>query len=399
MKLYFIKDGKQFLLDKEPRELPDGIRDGYLRRTAESARRREWKVSGEGAKFTGVYEPGSDAESRVASVRAAVNGLAEYCGALYFSERIDDVSGIYKKISSDDRSEAIAVSSNDRVYLGLDIFRHRLAVSVMRAGEAHIAVGDLQSFDLSEVTEGHTLELDPVWSRTEPEVLYFSSAGLPENPGEPSEPIMTPAALMSAMNRPKTAPRGPASLCRLDLRSGEFTALLEDERFDFVKPLSAPDGSLYYLKRPYGAEKQTSGGCLADLLMLPVRLARAVLGFFNFFSLKYSGSPLTSQGEKAKNRDAGQIFIDGNLINAERELKANSGDPSPGFIPKSWELRRLKNGSDELVRGGVLCYTLAPDGNIVYSNGKYIIRRAPDGAEETLAKVDSATFLKYLDVE
>ncbi len=401
MRLWLIKDGKQYLLDGAVKELPDGIRDGYIRRAAESARRKEWKTTGEGAKFTGTYEPGCDAESR-APVNAFVAGFSEYNGAVYFSERIDGVSGIYKKISADDHSEAIAVSSNDRIYGAPDIFRHRLAVPVTQAGEAHIAVSDLPSFDLHIVTEGNTVESDPVWSRSEPDVLYFSSAGLPEGtPGERQEEasaIMTPASLMNAMNRPSSASRGPASLCRLDLRSGEFTTIFEDTGFDFVKPYAADDRSLYYIKRPY-SQNAPRGGCLTDILMFPVRLVKSLFGFLSFFSLKYSGTPLSSGGTKAKQKDESQLFIDGNLINAEKELKANRNEKAPGIIPKSWELRKLsKDGRDELIRGGVLCYTIDENGKVVYSNGKFILR-IDDSGEEKLAAGDGVSYMKYFDIQ
>ena len=64
---------------------------------------------------------------------------------------------------------------------------------------------------------------------------------------------------------------------RLKLSDGELETLLEDERFDFVKPLSAPDGSLYCVKKPYSAQSEgnNSLGCAADILLLPVRLIKA----------------------------------------------------------------------------------------------------------------------------
>ncbi len=390
MKLWLVKDGKLAAVDGGVvNELPDGIRAGYTRRIIDSAKRREWKTTGEGAKFAGTFEPGADAESRAGSIRASVTGIAEYGGAVCFSETIDEISGIFKKVSADDNSEAIAVSSNDRIYAGLDIYRHRAATSISRAGESHIAVADLPSFDFSEVTEGHTVESDPVWSRTEPDVLYFSSAGLPEQTGEqPVGPMMTPAAIMNAMERP-AASRGPAALCRLDLRSGEFTTLLEDDSFDFLKPFAAEDGSLYYIKRPYSVEKPN--GCLFDALMLPVRLVKSLFGFLSFFSLKYSGSPLRSGGVQAKGQDTGKIFIEGNLIDAERELKANRNDKAPGIIPKSWELRkRLPDGSDNLVARGVRCFSVGV--KVVYSNGKYLL--TPDG--EVVAKCDGVSALRFI---
>ena len=78
MKLWLVKDGKLAAVDGGVvNELPDGIRAGYTRRIIDSAKRREWKTTGEGAKFAGTFEPGADAESLADSIRASVTGIAE----------------------------------------------------------------------------------------------------------------------------------------------------------------------------------------------------------------------------------------------------------------------------------------------------------------------------------
>ncbi len=398
MSLWLVKDGRQYILDGSLRELPDGIREGYSRRAADALSRREWKTTGEGAKFTGAYDPG-DASGRVV-MSSAVCGFAEYDGAVYFSERINELGGIYKKLAPDDRSEAIAVSSNDRSYGGIDIFDGRLAAAVCRGAEAHIAVSELPSFDMSAVTEGNTIEADPVWSRVEPRVLYFSSAGLPEGSELEEAPMrmMTPADVINLMGQSASVEKGPSSICRLSLDSGEFTTLLEEDGFDFIRPLATSDGSLYYIKRPYQSSERSQKGCLSDILLFPVRIVKALFGFLSFFSIKYSGSPLSSGGSKAKQRDERQLFIDGNMIDAERELKANRNDPNPGVIPKSWELRRRQpDGRDELICGGVRCYTLEEDGCVVYSNGKHIIKLTEGGAKR-LADGEGVTLIKRLGI-
>lgn len=387
MSLWVIKDGKLAMVNSgKIEELPDGIRAGYIRRTLEAAKRREWKTTGEGAKFTGTFAPDA---AQMSSICANVSGIAEYGDAVYYAETIDSISGIYKKTSADE-AEGIATSTNDFAFNGLDIFRHRAVTSFSSLG-SHVAVADLPGFDFSEVTEGNTIESDPVWSRSEPDVIYFSSAGLPERNDAPSETILTPAAIMSAMTECPTASRGPASLCRLDLKSGEFETILEDDNFDFVKPYPAPDGSLYYIKRPYSQNTKKSG-CLFDALMLPVRLLKALFGFLSFFSLKYSGTPLSQGNTKAKNQDAGKLFIEGNLIDAERELKANSGEKAPGIIPKSWELhKRLPDGSDSVLKRGVLCYAVCAE-KLVFSNGRYLLT----ADDEIIAKGDGVTLIKEI---
>lgn len=104
-------------------------------------------------------------------------------------------------------------------------------------------------------------------------------------------------------------------------------------------------------------------------------------------SQRYGEFDISSQGD--------QIFIDGNIISAERELKANAdhGEKYPGFIPRSFELHKLsKDGEDVIVKRGVIAYTLRGD-NVICSNGSSVILLSPDGSEKLLSKAEKVTFL------
>ena len=165
-----------------------------------------------------------------------------------------------------------------------------------------------------------------------------------------------------------------------------------------MRPQCDGKGNLYYVKKPFKPENSgRKGGCLTDLLLAPFRLIKAIVGFFNIFTVKYSGKNLTTSGgsAKAKGKDSEKIFIDGNLISAEKERKENQnkGDAYPGIIPRSFELRCLtREGEDRLIRKGVLAYRVCEAG-ILYSNGSYILLRRPDGSEEKIQKADRVTFI------
>ena len=133
-----------------------------------------------------------------------------------------------------------------------------------------------------------------------------------------------------------------------------------------------------------------------DIVLFPIRLLGAIFGFLNVFSAKYSGKTL-SKNRDIKNRDEKELFIDGNLINAEKELKANKrkGDKIPGIIPHSWELRRLDtNGNDTLVRAGVAAFFVNEnEKNILVSNGSGVLRINSDGKEEKICSVGKITYI------
>ena len=118
--------------------------------------------------------------------------------------------------------------------------------------------------------------------------------------------------------------------------------------------------------------------------------------------MKYSGKTLTNgKGDtKAKNRTEAEMFIDGNLINASRELEKNqkSGDKFPGIIPRSYELcrRHGANGREEVIKNGIIAYALGLSGEIYCSNGNHLLKLTPSGnryEETVLAKEKAISFI------
>ena len=74
--MIIITDGKLFSAE-EGKLLPieSGILKKYINVARESARRNEWKYSGDGAKFTGTYVPHSDADSAVEAISSRVTDV------------------------------------------------------------------------------------------------------------------------------------------------------------------------------------------------------------------------------------------------------------------------------------------------------------------------------------
>jgi len=400
--LYYIADGKMFVhSDNREVEIPSGVLRSYINKMRDSARRNEWKNSGEGAKFTGTFAPDVDVESRIASVHASVRSLGTDSGNLIYSLNIDGTAGIYRKYRLDNHDEGIVVSSGESVYTDFDILGNRMAVSASFAGESHIGVLDISTGECKFYTDGHSWDCEPVWSATESDVIYFCSSGLLVNNSEKPEtaaPASLPQLMMRLYADTGSSVKGPSSVCRLNIDAGTMDELLSDDSFDFVRPGSAPDGSVYYIRKPYRQtdSKSHSLGCLLDLLLFPFRLISSFFGFLNFFSMKYSGKTLSKSGN-VKQKDEGKLFIDGNLIEAEKELKANRsrGEKYPGIIPHSWELRRRKpDGTDELVRRGVIAYKIDNEtGDIIYSNGSAVLCLSKDGSVTKLYDAAHVSFI------
>lgn len=390
-RLHLFRDGRSV-------ELVSHMLDDYLTRVKDAARRNEWKYSGSGAAFTGTLRAGADAESSVAAVHSRVCCVARHGNDLLYSLEIDRTCGIYRKYAEDAGKEGIVLSSGDNAYRDFDVCGDRIVLTSAFGGESHIGVMPLGSSMPNIYTEGATWDSAPVWSAHHPDQIYFCSAGLPvqesEKPTAPPTSYGEMAQQMYTAHAAASRPLGPTAICLLDIASGTMDELLSDGRYDYTHPQSTPDGALYYIRKPYRVETRRANplGCL----FVPFRLIGALFGFLNVFSAKYSGKTL-SKGGDVKQRDEGQMFIDGNLINAERELQANRkrGEAEPGIIPHSWELRRREaDGRDTLVRAGVVAYRVLPSGDILLSNGSAVLCRDAEGKERKVLSAQKVTFIR-----
>lgn len=399
-RLFYVKEGKLFFINDNGKSVavPDGIFDGYVRRMTEASQRTEWKTQGAGAKFTGVYEPGSDTASRISNITSKVVCAQGWDGKILFSERIEGTGAIYRKLSVTDLSEVVAISDSVLSLAAFDIAGDKIAISAENAGVAHIATADLSSRpNVRVITEGDSVDTNPSWDKSNSDILYYESAGISndEKPDEKAAQFMTPMQIMQYMNY--SYKLGPSAIVRINFKTGDLDYILESNDISYIKPATDREGNLYYIEKPYDPDRKSGSGCLKDILLFPVRLFRAIFGFFNFFSIKYSGSALSNNGTKAKSKDQQKLFIDGNLIDAERALKENANDENPGIIPRSFKLcRRTPDGKTDVLKCGVIAYTVCSDGTIVCSNGKHIIKLSPDGREERILTEDNVTYLSYI---
>lgn len=400
--LFYISDGEMLMhTPSAVTPLKSGVLEAYLKKLRESAKRNEWKNSGKGAKFTGTYTPGSDVESKLASVRANVRCVGMHDNDLIYSIDINGVSGIYRKLTPDDVNEGIVSGSGEYSFGDFSIRGDRMLVSSSFAGESHIGILDIASGHCVYYTDGHSWDFEPVWSASRPERFYFCTSGLKidstQKERESAGFTSVPQLMLQMASSSVPAVKGAASICMIDTSNGTMRELLCDGSFDYVHPQSLPDGSLFYIRKPYKQKKdRTFGGCLLDIILFPFRLLASLFGFMNYFSMKYSGKALSKAGD-IKNSDEGKLFIDGNLIEAEKELKANRshGDRFPGIIPRSWELHRLfADGTDELIRRGVLAYRVTADNEIYISNGSCVLLRRENGEESKVSDTPRVTFIE-----
>jgi hypothetical protein len=343
--------------------------------------RHAWKTEGAGAQFMGRHNP----YAGLSEDKGRVSSAACMGGRLYYAAITGESGGIFIKDPSDPAGqEGLRYSGASFFIQDMDALDGSIAVSLMQPrGECHIAVLKDGKAGYTFLTEGDTVDRHP-YIQPGSGVVFYSSAGYARD----------------AQN--VILGLGPFGVYKL-AASGAVTEVYADPAMNGLKYREDAKGNRYMMVRPY--KQPSSGPSAKDMLLGPVRLLQAFGGFLNLFSLRYGGKPLQSGGDapaQAKQKSERDLVIEGNLVQAERNMRENQrrGDVNPGIVPGDWRLVRLKDdGTLETVKRGVLDYALLPSGGFVFTNGKYVIACDAEGKETVLLKDELVTRVLVLPEE
>lgn len=369
----FLSQGRLHLSrDGKPSEVQSRFAEKIRERALAMEQRHAWKSQGAGARFMGLWAPriGEGAADMTISITSLAPGGA--AGELLYSLETPEICGLLQVEGYGSDEKRLWHSNQTRIR---DLARHRSEPRVACAvwepnGTANIGVMTAEGSRLREVTEGDSLDLAPRWVPGQSEVLVYQSAGLGRD--RSGQPVTY----------------GPFEIHELDLATGELDTLASSPRHDFLAPRFDHGGALYYIRRPHVDPFHRSWGrVLLDFILIPWRFLVAVFQFFNFFTMRYTGKPLASQGGAAKGADLKRMMLWGNVVEAEQAMRAAPQEETPDLVPKTWELiRRDPDGSESVVTRGCLSYDLLPDGGVLYSNGSAVFLRHPDGKVERLVR-------------
>jgi hypothetical protein len=199
-------------------------------------------------------------------------------------------------------------------------------------------------------------------------------------PGQPHRLVFQSAGLGRDSSGRRSG-RSPFTIQQLDLESGELVCLADDPECDFLGPQVTPDGSLYYIRRPF--RKPEVGAkpvdALKDTLLMPFQVAFGILGFLSLFAAFYGRKRpnWTVQAENSSGPE--QIKVWDEMIQVGRsagEERRSEGD-APSLVPSSWELIRQSSAGKEVLAKATLSFDISPDGSILYSNGRSVDRIGP----------------------
>jgi|SRR5579863_2091296 len=342
-------------------------------RAASIERRHAWKTQGRGAMFTGAHAGPRGGSNDIPVLLTGLTAGPE--GALLYSMETDAVSGIFLLDEAGIETRLFHTADFRIRHAALDPERATIAATAFHKDimRSNIAVLALHGTDIAEVTEGDCFDQVPRWVPGARRRIVFQSAGVGRDAAG------------------RFAGLGPCTIQQLDLDSGDLEEVAAEAGHDLLQPQQTGDGTLYYIRKPYesGSPKVSLLGSFQDATLFPFRMARAVFQYFNIFSMMYTGKPLvTNKGAVQRRLDPRQLFIYGNLANAQ--MLQQQQDESPGRVPSSWELvRRSPGGQTEAIAKNVLTFDIAKDGSVVYSDGAMIALAGLDGSSERMLQSES----------
>ena len=358
---------------------------GFIEKYQDTARRivktNEWKQSGMGASMRGDYLLHSDEQN----APATLNGVAftERENVLAYSFTVGQTSGIYyKDFSRETQDETHLIHSNEEEFCSLHCNKKdgTMLATVRKSGDVCFSPALFsKEGGYTRLTDGDTRDENPSFAQ-DGRVLFNSSAVGRNSQGA----FVTYAS---------------SAIYSLDLLTLDMQNCKEAPTHSYIKPKEDAEGNLYAIKRP--VKEQKSSNFLLDILLIPIRILEGIVGFIQFFVMAFSGKTLVSgkgagsNPTKERKTAESEIFIDGNLVQVDKELKRNAKEGEYGFIPRSWQLVKLtKEGGEQVIKQGVADYALGKTA-VYCTDGKHIFRIA----EGKIKKIADTDFCLHIDVE
>ncbi len=366
MEFIFI-DGEKICVykDGDIKEYESGYIEKYRASILQSAKNSEWKKNGRTEMLLNEDFYFNDDGEFFVKINSA--WLTENENELVYSFTVNETSGIYAKDLADEKKlESHIISSNDVEFISLNYNESGMIASVKK-GEvaADIAIFSKDRSDYKCVTGGDSLDENPYLG--DDGKIYFNSYGVARD------------------EVGNFLGYGKSDIYSLNLKTMEIEEEVCGETISIMKPTKTEKG-FYVIVKPI--EEKEKINPFLEILMIPVRIVQAIVGFISMFVNIFSGKPLVSEGGKsnkgyalARNfkKDEKRLYVLNHLIRVDEELKKNKKDKFPSFIPKSWKLfhvEKKENGNFNYNCFGtnVADYCLLETGELIITNGKYIFQ-------------------------
>jgi len=365
--LAYVAQGRLHLQDgaATPRVLESAFGRSLRERAAQIHNRNVWKTQGFGAQFMGLGQRmACEAEELLPIwLTSVTRGAAP--GEVLYALETPEISGVFaidengfeRRLfhTADFRVRSVAVHPDGSA----------IALSVAHSNMvANLAILNGDGSDLREVSEGDSFDMAPHWRPGPGRRLVFQSAGLGTD------------------SAGRASGQGPFAIQQLDLDSSELQCLAEDPEFDHLGPQMTEDGTLYYIRRPYGSKPKSNTplAALKATLLMPFHLGFGILSFLTLFSALYTRKrPDWMNGAQNQNTvDQIRVWGETIVVSRGKKEKRDDGD-APSLVPSTWQLIRQSGSAKDVLADGILSFDIAGDGAILYSNGRAVHRYDPNG--------------------
>lgn len=375
--ILYITQGKINLKqpDQPARLIESKFGQSLIDRASQIQERNAWKTKGSGAQFMSgrVLWGGSGADPM--QMTMAVTGISRgtHSDQLLYSLATDEVTGVFALSNQGAEERRLFHTADFRIsQLSAHPTEDRVACVIQHGDICNIATMRGDGLELTDVTQGDSIDRAPSWVPGSTHQLIYQSSGVARN----QQGVFSGLA--------------PARIEKLDLDNGEMVTLLHDEAHDFLDPRTDASGNLYCVRKPYHSlhPRFNPLRALLDLVLFPFRLLFAFFQFMNFFTIRYTGKNLVTSGSaRQKQADLRQMMMLGNLMQAQQEAAHVSERDREGLVARSWELIKKSPGGElQVMEKGVLSFDLCDDGSIVFTDGSHIYLLRPDGKKEELVK-------------
>ena len=367
----------------------------YRENAFRTAKNKEWKRSTDLMMEDGFF---FGEEVHVRAQITSVSADTEENRVVY-AFNVNETSGVYYKRTDDkEKTEEHIVTSAELEFSSLFMTSDGEMLGAVKNTpyNSKIVVFRKENGDFEYMTDGDSLDENPSFDE-EKNILFNSYAvGRDEN-----------KVFITYL---------PSAIYKLNMVTLELEEVLMSEKFSYIKPVMNKKGELYCIKKP-GVEKE-EGNAFLDILLIPVRIVQAIVGFISAFVACFARKPIISGssaqaigsgGELARNRDGKKLIIHNQTINIEKELKRNKKYDGGGFIPRSWKLVKIVFQSKDDFKGyteyelasGVADFSIATEteekAELIYTNGKHVFMVSDHGETGKKTKLFDVDFCLHVN--
>ncbi|MBE0537745.1 MAG: hypothetical protein IH624_18955 [Phycisphaerae bacterium] len=364
----FISDGRLHLRgsDGTSRE----IESRFVREKIDSAEQHRahsgWKNSNceDGSCWNRSVVWGSQSSSPSAAAFRFRDVIAVDANTLYYTVTNNVITGLFKyDIAEDEELRLFHRNGFKEAGMGFSQARTEFVMGVIdEDGKAGIQLLDERGGCKRRLTAGDSMDINPVFSRTDTNRVLFQSAGIARDE----------EGFMIAY--------GPSAICSLDTENDQMADILADDRYDYLLPRDDAEGNIYCIRRPYKSFGYVPLWRTAlHVAAFPVRLLVAIVNFLNMFAELFSRNPLRPMGPQVRPAAHNKyVRVLGETIDLAKIRRRGGSEDKLSLVPGSWELIRLTpDGRIETVARHAAGYDIDAQGHVHYTNG-YTVSRVAD---------------------